>query len=46
MKNFILVLLLAFSLPAFAESVKTAGEAEDPGRTLKAIQNISTKNSQ
>lgn len=39
MKKFILVLLLAFSLPAFAESVKTAGEAEaTPEATLKAIQ--------
>jgi L-cysteine S-thiosulfotransferase len=40
MKNFILVLLLAFSLPAFAETVKTAGEAETSAEaTLKAIQN-------
>ena len=39
MKNFILVLLLAFSLPAFAENVKTIGEAEaTPEATLKAIQ--------
>ena len=39
MKNFILVLLLAFSLPAFAENVKTVGEAEaTPETTLKAIQ--------
>lgn len=39
MKNFILVLLLAFSLPAFAEAVKTVGEAEaTPEATLKAIQ--------
>jgi L-cysteine S-thiosulfotransferase len=40
MKNFILVLLLAFSMPAFAEAVKTAGEAEPTAEaTLKAIQN-------
>lgn len=39
MKNFILVILLAFSLPAFAENVKTVGEAEaTPEATLKAIQ--------
>jgi len=39
MKNFILVLLLAFSLPAFAETVKTVGEVETtPEATLKAIQ--------
>lgn len=39
MKKFILVLLLAFSLPAVAESVKTIGEAEaTPEATLKAIQ--------
>lgn len=39
MKNFILVLLLAFSLPALAETVKTAGEAEASApETLKAIQ--------
>lgn len=39
MKNFILVLLLAFSLPAFAENVKTIGESEaTPEATLKAIQ--------
>jgi len=41
MKNFILVLLLAFSLPSFAETVKTAGEAEaTPEATLKAIQKL------
>ena len=39
MKNIILVLLLAFSLPAFAENVKTVGEAEKtPEATLAAIQ--------
>ena len=39
MKKFILVLLFAFSLPAIAETVKTAGEAEaTPEATLKAIQ--------
>lgn len=40
MKNFILVLLLAFSVPAFAgSSVITAGEAEATAAdTLKAIQ--------
>jgi len=39
MKNFILVLLLAFSLPAFADTIKTAGEAEATAEaTLKAIQ--------
>ena len=39
MKNFILVLLLAFSLPALAETVKTAGESEATAEgTLKAIQ--------
>lgn len=40
MKNFILVLLLAFSVPAFAgPAVKTAGEAETTApATLKAIQ--------
>jgi L-cysteine S-thiosulfotransferase len=39
MKNFILVLLLAFSLPAFAETVKTAGESEATAEaTLAAIQ--------
>lgn len=44
MKNFILVLLLAFSLPALAETVKTAGEAEaTPEATLKAIQKHFTK---
>lgn len=44
MKNFILVLLLAFSLPAFAEAVKTAGEAEaTPEATLKAIQEFFKK---
>lgn len=44
MKNFILVLLLAFSLPAFAETVQTAGEAETtPEATLKAIQKFFAK---
>lgn len=40
MKNFILVTLLAFSLPVFADStIKTAGEAETTAAaTLKAIQ--------
>lgn len=44
MKNFILVLLLAFSLPAFAEGVNTAGYTEDtPEGTLKAIQQLFAK---
>jgi len=44
MKNFILVLLLAFSLPAVAEPVKTAGEEETtPEATLKAIQHFFAK---
>ena len=39
MKKFTLVLLLAFSLPAFAEPVMTDGYAEKtPEATLKAIQ--------
>ena len=39
MKNITLVLLLAFSLPAFAENVKTVGESEVTAEaTLKAIQ--------
>lgn len=40
MKNFILVLLLAFSFPAFADSaIETAGEAAKTApETLKAIQ--------
>jgi len=39
MKNLLLVLLLAFSLPAFAENVKTVGESEATAEaTLKAIQ--------
>ena len=46
MKNFILVLLLAFSLPAFAGStVETAGEAETTApATLKAIQHYFQEN--
>jgi len=46
MKNFILVLLLAFSLPAFADAtIKTAGEAETTAQaTLKAIQKHSKAN--
>jgi sulfur-oxidizing protein SoxA len=44
MKNFILVLLLAFSLPAFAEGVNTAGYSEaTPEATLKAIQKFFAK---
>jgi L-cysteine S-thiosulfotransferase len=44
MKKFILVLLLAFSLPAVAESVKTAGEAEaTPEATVNAIQKFFKK---
>jgi len=39
MKNITLVLLLAFSLPAFAGNVKTAGESEATAEaTLQAIQ--------
>jgi sulfur-oxidizing protein SoxA len=39
MKNFILVLLFAFSLPAIAEPVVTAGyEEKTPEATLKAIE--------
>jgi sulfur-oxidizing protein SoxA len=39
MKNLLVILLLAFSLPAIADSVKTAGESETtPEATLKAIQ--------
>jgi len=44
MKKFILVLLLAFSVPAFAEGVNTAGYAEKtPEATLKAIQHAFAK---
>jgi len=44
MKNITLVLLLAFSLPAFAEPVHTAGYAETtPEATLKAIQDLFEK---
>lgn len=39
MKNFILVLLFAFSLPVFADTIKTVGESEVTAEeTLKAIQ--------
>lgn len=39
MKNLLLVMLMAFSLPALAENVKTIGESETtPEATLKAIQ--------
>ena len=39
MKNLLLVILLAFSLPALAQNVKTVGESEATAEaTLKAIQ--------
>ena len=45
MKNIALVLLLAFSLPALAETVKTAGESEPTAEaTLQAIQQHFLKN--
>jgi sulfur-oxidizing protein SoxA len=44
MKNITLVLLLAFSVPVFAEGVNTAGYAETtPEGTLKAIQHFFAK---
>jgi L-cysteine S-thiosulfotransferase len=44
MKKFILVLLFAFSLPAVAESVKTAGESEATAKaTLEAIKTLFKK---
>jgi sulfur-oxidizing protein SoxA len=44
MKKITLVLLLAFSLPAFAEPVVTAGyEAKTPEATLKDIQHFLSK---
>lgn len=44
MKKFILVLLFAFSLPAIAEPVKTAGESEATAKaTLEAIKTLFKK---